>query len=319
MAIGERAAPSRDLGVPPTAFQTLRVLLKLTCYGRGLYLLNLVLWTGWYAIPLSTGLIARAIFDTLTNKAQAGLNAWSLVALLVAAGIAHVLVFAGSLYAFLTYWFGTEALLKKNLLASVLRTRAVLSLPDSPGEAVNRFRDDVEAILDALDGWLDTLGQGTFAMVALGMMLAINPVITLVVLVPVLCAVGVANLLGARIQKRRLANREAAGQVSGFIGEVFGSVQAVKVASATPHVLTHLRKLNDVRGRAALRDSLLTEVLDSINFNTVNVATGLVLLLAAQSMRTGTFTVGDFALFATYLGSVAALPRWIGRLLTRYK
>ncbi len=43
------------------------------------------------------------------------------------------------------------------------------------------------------------------------------------------------------------------------------------------------------------------------------------LLLAAEVMRTGSFTVGDFALFATYLAGVTSFPRWIGRAYVRYK
>ncbi len=304
---------------PQPPLTTWRVLWKLTRFRRGLYPLNILLWTVWYSIPLATGLIAREFFDALSNEAQAGLNAWSLVALMVGSGLAYVLVFISSLWAFMTWWGTTEALIKKNLLHAVLHLRAALSLPDSPGEAVSRFRDDVNALLETLDGWLDMLGQGTFALVALGLMLSINPLITVVVFVPVLLAVGGANLMGTRIQKRRAASREATGQVTGFIGEVFGSVQAVKVASAAPHVMAHFRKLNDARGRAALRDSLLTQVLDSVNYNTVHVATGLMLLLAAQAMRTGSFTVGDFALFATYLGGVTSFPRWIGRAVVRYK
>lgn len=298
---------------------TWRVLWRLARFGRGLYWLNLVLWTLWYTIPLSTGFIAREFFDALSNRAQAGMNVWSLVALLVGAGLGHVLIFIGSIWAFMTYWLSTDALLKKNLLNAVLQVRAALDLPDSPGEAVSRFRDDVEALLETLDGWLDTVGQGAFAIVALGVMLSINATITLVIFLPVLVAVSGANLLGTTIEKRRAASREATGQVTGFIGELFGAVQAVKVANAGPHVMARFRKLNDVRGRTALRDSLLTEVLDSINFNTVNVATGLMLLLAAQSMRAGRFTVGDFALFATYLAGVTSFPRWIGRTVVRYK
>ncbi len=210
--------------------------------------------------------------------------------------------------------------MRKNLLHAVLHDLpSVLGLPDSPGEAVSRFRDDVDAVLETLDSILDTLGQGLFALAALGVMVSINPAITAVVFLPVLTAVGAANLLGTRIQKRRAASRAATGQVTGFIGEIFGSVQAVKVASATPHVMARFKTLNNARREAALRDSLLTQVLDSINFNTVNLATGLMLLLAAQVMQSGRFTVGDFALFATYLSGVTSFPRWIGRAYVRYK
>lgn len=301
------------------SFLTWRVLRKLSRFGGWLYPLNFLLWGLFYAIPLSTGLIAREFFDALTNGAQAGLNEWSLIALLLGSGLGYMLVFTMSLWAFFTWWFSTQALLHKNLLRSLLHTRAAPTGAASPGETVNRFRDDAQAILLTLDGWLDMVGQGVFAAVALGTMLAINPTITLVVFVPVLLAIGCANLMGTRIEQRRVANREATGQVTSFIGEVFGAVQAVKVGSATPHVMARFRELNAIRGRAALRDSLLTEVLDSINFNTVNLATGFMLLLAAQSMRTGNFSVGDFALFATYLSGVTNFPRWIGRAVVRYK
>lgn len=314
----------RDDPTRATRFQTLGVLLRLTRVGRGLYPLNIVLWTGWYLLPLGFGLIAREFFNALTNEANAGLHPWSLIALLVGVGLGHSGVFAASIWYFMTYWYSTEALLRKNLLQGVLDTSSTLSLPDSPGEAVSRFRDDVIALLEALDGWIDLVGQGMYSVFALGLMLAINPWITLVVLLPVMIAIATANLMGARIEGRRKAHREAAGQVSGFIGEMFGSVQAVKVASAVPHVMARFRRLNDVRGRAAVRDSLLTQVLDSVNYNTVSVTTGFMLLLAAQLMQAGgggraAFTVGDFALFATYLVGVTSFPRWIGRALVRYK
>ncbi len=83
--------------------------------------------------------------------------------------------------------------------------------------------------------------------------------------------------------------------------------------------MARFKTLNNARREAALRDSLLTQVLDSINFNTVNLATGLMPLLAAQVMQSGRFTVGDFALFATYLSGVTSFPRWIGRAYVRYK
>jgi ABC-type multidrug transport system fused ATPase/permease subunit len=283
-----------------------------------LYAGNIALWTAWYSLPLATGLIAREFFDALSAGQRAGVNPWTLVALLVGVGAAHIGAFIGSLYAFLTYWYGTETLLKKNLLEAVLDARTI-ALPDSSGEAISRFRDDSQALLETVDGWLDTLGQGVYTLVALGLMLAINPLITIVVFLPVLVAVGGVNLLGARIEERRRVSREATGRVTGFLGELFGSVQAVKVASATPHVMGHFRRLNEARGRAALRDSLLTQIVDTVNFNTVNVAMGLVLLLAAEAMRTGRFTVGDFALFATYLAGVTSFPRWIGRVLVRFR
>jgi ATP-binding cassette subfamily B protein len=93
----------------------------------------------------------------------------------------------------------------------------------------------------------------------------------------------------------------------------------MKVAGAERRAVAHFRELSEARRRAALKDQLLTSLLDSFNVNTVNLGLGLILILSASAMRSGTFTVGDFALFASYIGWVAGLPRWIGRLITRAK
>src|SRR5690606_15630045 len=49
----------------------------------------------------------------------------------------------------------------------------------------------------------------------------------------------------------------------------------------------------------------------------VEIGVGLVLLLAAPAMRSGEFTVGDLALFTTYIGWLTALPQVIGAVLYR--
>src|SRR5262249_56084531 len=96
----------------------------------------------------------------------------------------------------------------------------------------------------------------------------------------------------------RLLNRRnhsiAESAVSGFLGELFGAVQAIKVANAEPDAIEHFRKVNDVHRRAALTDRVFREVLDSIFPFAVDFGVGMTLLLAGRAMNAGTFTVGDF-------------------------
>src|SRR5258708_7113996 len=73
------------------------------------------------------------------------------------------------------------------------------------------------------------------------------------------------------------------------------------------------------RRRALLRERATQLVTQSIYWNTVNIGTGLILLLGAQAMRTGDFTVGDFALFVSYLGFVTEFTGFAGMFLTQYK
>ncbi len=50
-----------------------------------------------------------------------------------------------------------------------------------------------------------------------------------------------------------------------------------------------------------------------------SLGTGVILLVAAQAMRSGRFTVGDFALFVFNLGSVTGIISFMGNMLVRYK
>src|SRR2546425_12378744 len=54
-------------------------------------------------------------------------------------------------------------------------------------------------------------------------------------------------------------------------------------------------------------------------WSSVNLGTGLILLLAGQSIRTGSFTVGDFALFVFYLSMVTEAMTTIGNFSARIR
>ncbi len=106
-----------------------------------------------------------------------------------------------------------------------------------------------------------------------------------------------------RVRKYREASREATGRVIG----------------AGEHIISHFRKLNQERHKAGLRVSLFVKVLESGLDNVVHLGTGLILLLAAQSMRAGDFSVGDFALFTTYWYRFADFTDIFGGFLSAYQ
>ena len=121
------------------------------------------------------------------------------------------------------------------------------------------------------------------------------------------------------MQKYREANRASAGNVTGFIGEMFESVQAVQVAGAEESMLAHFERLNETRRKSALRDRLFNEVLGSAFHNVGNIGVGLILLLAGSALHEGSFTVGDFSLFAYYLAFVSTWIASIGMFFARWK
>jgi ABC-type multidrug transport system fused ATPase/permease subunit len=299
-----------------------RLLWRVVRLRWGQYALDAALSLPYYCLPLASGLIVRGLFDALTGAAP-GASVFAslrgLIALLAVIEAGRAAVQLG--YGYLWVWFaeGAAVRLRRNLLEAVLRTYGARPLPGSPGEAVNRFRDDVEELVGAVEAFVDLAGQTVFALVAVWVMLRIDPAVTLLVFFPLVGVVALANALGGRIKAYRTASRAAAAQVSELIGEVFGAVQAVQVAGTAPYAVERFRAIGDVRRRAAVRDRVLTDLLGWFNVNVVNLGIGVLLLVAAARLRAGTLTLGDFALFVTYLGWLTGFPRWVGRAAARYR
>lgn len=168
--------------------------------------------------------------------------------------------------------------------------------------------------------WLNDLqGLIAFGIVAVVAMARIDPLITVLALAPFVAVGGIAFGATNKIEMYRRESRRAAGRVTGFIGEFFGAVQAVKVATAEAHVLARFAALNDERRVVAIKDRVFNEVLHSIFRNATNLGTGVILILAGQVMANGTFSVGDFALFTYFLEGISEFTTFAGLLVARYK
>ncbi|HEV8340544.1 MAG TPA: ABC transporter ATP-binding protein [bacterium] len=296
----------------------LRVLFRLLAYQPRATALNLALWGLFWVLPLSVGLITRAIFNAIS--AGAPLSAfWVLLALLVGTAAVRIAVNLIGTLAWLMYFFSQAALLRRNLFEAILARPGAQALPEGPGEALSRFRDDVDEILRLVEWTVDGLGIVTAGVIGAVVMFVIDPLVTAVVLIPLVGIVGIVAALRRRILTYRREAREATGRVTDYVGEVFGAVQAVKVAGAEAATVGHLTRLNVARRRVALRDALMTDLLDAVFRSTINVGIGLVLLLGARSMRAGTFTVGDFVLFVFYLGLVTEAIAMIGNFVARLR
>ena len=273
-------------------------------------------------------LITRAYFNHLTGDAPVSMGLWGLSALLVGAAIGHYGLFAIVIHVILGWWnFTAGTLLRKNLFQRILERPGARAVPGSPGEAVSRFREDVDFIANftgnTLPSQVATILMGLTSLV---IMLTINVRITLLIFMPLIMIVAIVSVVKERITRYREESREALGEVTGFIGEIFGAVQAVQVAAAEGRVIDHFHQLNETRRSKALKDQLFTDLLDGILSNMGSLGTGLILLLAAQAMQIGTgadggaaFTVGDFALFVAYLMDMTWTVVWVGRALARYR
>jgi ATP-binding cassette subfamily B protein len=295
-------------------------LWKIVRHFPWLYLGLFIFESMFFAVfPQLAGFIMRGIFDHLTNNAAAGTNVYTLIALLVANAAAKGVSIFIDVWIYFNFRWSVAALLRNNVFTQILQRPGARAVPDSPGEAVSRFRGDVDEIAFYLSESLIVTAFGLFTLVSVIVMLRIDPLITLIVTVPLVVVIVISNAATKAIQKYRKASRKAAGKVTGFIGELFGAAQAIKVASAEDHIINHFGQINQERKRATVRDRLFGELLRSVFRNTVNLGTGLVLLMAGEKMTSGNFSVGDFAIFVYYMGFTSDFAALVGEHLAWIK
>ncbi len=267
----------------------------------------------------AVGLIQREVFDQLTGEASVGFGIWELCAILVAIGVLVFTLFVGGVVLHDYSYFNVAALLQRNAFSYLMNLPAHRSLPSSPGEAVSRFRDDADHVAQYISQFKFFVAHMFFLPTALFIMSRIDPVMTFGVFVPLFIVVFVVNVARQRIQQYRKESREAAGDVTGFIGEMFGAAEAIKVANAEDRVLGRFDDLNAERKRTTLKDVLLSESLNAVFSNIQNIGTGFVLIAAARSLGTESFSVGDLSLFVFYLGWTQWMAAEVGRTLMRYR
>ena len=300
--------------MPSTAFFIRRII----AYESLLGVAGGLCWVFFHGLPIVPGLLAKAFFEALEGSAPAGLTLESIVGLIVAFGLARVGFVYADVLVDVFKGLKVQGLLQRNLLARILERPGAKALPGSIGEAISTLRDDVETMWGA--GWVfDVVGFLIFAGGGIAILLWVDVQVTLFVFIPIVVVITLSHALRTRLKSVREQSREATTQVTGSMGEIFGAVQAIQVAGAEDKVITHLRRLGGERKRAMLRDRLLGLSLNAIFENTASLGAGLTLLASASKMRSGEFTVGDFALFATYLMQVAGMTGFLGWIVTTYQ
>ena len=298
---------------------TWRYLINMVRYAPRLYLLHALLWSVMDLSGLLTGLIARAFFDTLTGQAHISVGTTGLIGLLLVIAVGRAVLWLTAGLVEILLRFTMSGLLRRNLLRHILTRPGAQALPYSMGETISRFRDDAFQVEDDLDWTDEIVVQGLFAVVAFVVLLRIDVRMTLVAILPLLVVTLAARRASTALGRYRIASSQATSQVTGAIGDVLAAVQTLQAAGAEARVVARFRRLNEQRRTAVLADRVMTQILNAITANTVSVGTGLIMLLAAGSLRDHSLTVGDFVLFVSYLGFIADFTDGLGQFLAHYQ
>ena len=127
---------------------TMPYLLRLAWRGAPVFALaSLFALFNWgYVVPAA--LATRAIFDAIAGDAVVGLNVWTLIVIFTVANWIHLIVVRPVEAVSIKFLQGLlEGTIQRNLLQTILESRPNVSSM-SAGGMLNRFRDDVEALVE---------------------------------------------------------------------------------------------------------------------------------------------------------------------------
>lgn len=272
-------------------------------------------------IPL-VGLVLRAYFNYLTGEDGAQLGIWSSALLQVIISIFAGLGLVIAIYGNFVYRYFGMGLMIRNMMDRILDLPGASALPrnkeghpQSTGQVISTFRDDTNEIAELMIVLLDNVAFGVASIFALAIMWDINPWITTATFIPLLIIVFAVQLMSGMVKRFREEARESTSRVTGIIGDMFNSTQAIKVSHAEERLIGYFATLNNQRRESMVKDRLMTQVVDLLGGSATAVGTGLILLFAARSMSEGEFTIGDFALFTTNIWTVTIWMRTLGNTI----
>lgn len=271
-----------------------------------------------YLSLLVSGPVLQAFFDDLSGARPARLDPYSLLAILAGRAVASGVLAVGAA-AEQCARVAVEVLMRRNLIGAALARVPGRWLPAAPGEAVGRLRDDTLGVSQAFTYTFDPLGALAMVVIALLVLARTNLLLTLVVVIPAVAAMLLINLLRRRIVRVRQAAQQAGADVTSLIAETFGAFSSVKGAGAERRLAAEFAKRSEHRLQAARTDAVLSQGLDSASENVALIGIGVVLLVVPLWLGLRTFTVGDLALFVTYLTQLATVTGYTGVYARLYR
>lgn len=179
-----------------------RMLLRLFQYRPMLLVYAVLTWTAAFCLPIASGLISRAVFDTLEHTASLPVGLWTLIALLAVIAVLDPCLMLLWFWTHITFETTLETLVRTNMFQWIMKdagTRGQVARIPAPGELVSHLRDDVPGFTDLVNEWYRLSGEGIFVVIALVIMLRIDPLITVLTFVPLAGIALVVHRLGSSL------------------------------------------------------------------------------------------------------------------------
>ena len=299
-----------------TLWPTLRFLIRLVPRHVVWYVAAAISWGLFVVSALAPGLISREIFELLEAGTNSDEFVW-LVGVFVGIGIGRLSVTFVAVFSDVTFQHLVGRDLRTYMLSYGLANRDAMAI--STGESISRFRDDVDHIVAFLSELHFLVAQACFAGAAIAIMLSIHPGVMVPALLPVLGVVALSMWATKRLRALRTEARSASARVSEFMADLFRNHLTVAISGSRVAARDEITRLGEVRRGRMRKDAFFSAIVKGASENIVEVATAVTIFAASAAIRNGSFTIGEFALFVSYLYYLTGFPIRLGGFLVQFK
>lgn len=305
-------SPRQPLAIP-------RYLIRMWRFAPWICLAHGLLWDINNLSSLLPGLVIARLLDTLQGTANTPGGTTTLVAILVGFAMLRTLLWLAAGHMEIQMRFRMSGLVRVNLLRHLLDRPGALPLPYPLGETISRFRDDAYTAEDVMDWTDEIVVHGLVTLAAIVMLARIDPVMTLVVTLPLVAVGLIAQWASGALTRVREASSQATSEVTGAIGSILAATQLLQASGAEDRAVARIAALNTRRRGTMIRDAISGYAVQAIATTVASLGTGVVMLMAADHLRNGDLSIGEFALFITWFGFVTDFTSNLGGYLATYR
>lgn len=209
--------------------------------------------------------------------------------------------------------------LREGLYKYIINLPGAANLYSGSGELISYFRDDVNDIVNFLMEFYYRLPGLALAIGAITIMLRINTYYTIISLLAISIVVLITRIFQSKLIMYRTYSRAATGETLEALGEIFNSIEAIKLSNQSNGIYDKIYKLSKKRAKYSIKDNCLNGFLEAFSGDIMNLTVGAILLLAIADFKNGSFTLGNLVLFEYYFWFLNSLPTMIGNFTRKYK
>ena len=289
---------------------------SLIRFRPGFFLLNLIFVSYFLTTRIVPAWLQKSYYDELTGDTNLGLPLLGLLVLIVLFELTRMGASMIGEWGAARVRAAAQSLMRKNIVRAIMRKPGAVALPVPTGDVINRIDGDLADFAD-FPTWIPELvGHGLFSLFAVIIMAQIAPLITVIAVVPLIGVFFLNRAIWSRFLVLVRESRVSDSRVTAFLGETFGAIQAMKVADAEAGTMAYFDQISEERRETNVRFQMFWAFFQTVSDNMGDVAVAIMVVLAGIAMANGTFSVGDFALFSSYLFFVSRFPATVGSYIS---